>query len=76
MEGNRVPDLSDQMPAAVKWNQFQTGREQLSANQPTLAEKTLTDLKSGGGEAFWSKIADYLLEENRWVRKYQRQIRQ
>lgn len=75
-EGNRVPDLSDQTPAAVKWHQFQTGREQLSANQPTLAEKTLTDLKSGGGEAFWSKIADYLLEENRWVRKYQRQIRQ
>jgi TolA-binding protein len=75
MEGNRVPDSSDQTPAAVKWRQFQTGREQLSTNQPTLAEKTLTDLKSGGGEPFWPKIAEYLLEEYRWARKYQRQIR-
>jgi hypothetical protein len=75
-EQNRMIDLSDQAPAVAKWRQFQTGREQLSANQPTLAEKTLTDLKSGGGEPFWSKIAEYLFEENRWVRKYQRQIRQ
>ena len=74
MEKNRVPGSSDQTPADVKWSQFQSGREHLSANQPTLAEKTLTDLKSGGGDPFWSRIAEYALEENRWVQKYPRRI--
>jgi tetratricopeptide (TPR) repeat protein len=76
MEEKRVFASSDPTQAVAKWRQFQTGREQLSANQPTLAEKTLADLKSGGEEPFWSKVADYLLEENRWVRKYKRQIKQ
>lgn len=75
MEGNRSPESPGPTPAVEKWRQFQTSREQLSANQPTLAEKTLADLKSGGGEPFWAKIADYLLEENRWARKYQRQLK-
>ena len=74
MERNRAPGSSDQTPADVKWRQFQSGREYLSANQPTLAEKTLTDLKSGGGDPFWSRIAEYALEENRWVQKYPRRI--
>jgi tetratricopeptide (TPR) repeat protein len=71
---NRVAGSSDQSLADVKWRQFQSGREHLSANQPTLAEKTLADLKTGGGDPFWSKIAEYALEENRWVQKYQGQI--
>ena len=74
MEKKRAPGSSDQTPADVKWRQFQSGREYLSANQPTLAEKTLTDLKSGGGDPFWSRIAEYALEENRWVQKYPRRI--
>jgi tetratricopeptide (TPR) repeat protein len=75
MEGTRSPESSDSTTAAAKWRQFQTGREQLGANQPTLAEKTLADLKSGEDVPFWSKVTDYLLEENRWVRKYKRQIK-
>jgi len=74
MEKKRAPGSSDQTPADVKWRQFQSGREYLSANQPTLAEKTLTDLKSGGGDPFWSRIAEYALEENRWKQKYPRRI--
>jgi outer membrane protein assembly factor BamD (BamD/ComL family) len=74
MEKNTAPGSPDQRPADVKWSQFQSGRQYLSANQPTLAEKALTDLKSGGGDPFWSKIADYALEENRWTQKYQGQI--
>jgi len=74
IEKKRAPGSSDQTPADVKWRQFQSGREYLSANQPTLAEKTLTDLKSGGGDPFWSRIAEYALEENRWVQKYPRRI--
>ena len=74
MEKNRVLGSSDQTPADVKWRQFQSGREHLSANQPTLAEKTLADLKTGGGDPFWSRIAEYALEENRWAQKYQGRI--
>ena len=76
MEKNRALGSSDQTPADVKWRQFQSGREHLSANHLTLAEKTLTDLKNGGGDPFWAKIAEYALEENRWVQKYQGQIGQ
>lgn len=75
MEGPRSPESSDSTTAATKWRQLQTGREQLASNQPTLAAKTLADLKSGEDEPFWSKVADYLLEENRWARKYKRQIK-
>jgi hypothetical protein len=60
----------------VKWSQFQSGRQYLSKNQPALAEKTLTDLKTGGGDPFWSKIAEYAIEENRWVQKYHGKIGQ
>ena len=67
---------SDQMPSDVKWHQFQSGREYLGANQSILAEKTLTDLKNGSGDPFWSKIAEYAVEEHRWVQKYQGQIGQ
>ncbi|TRZ88897.1 hypothetical protein D4R89_07145 [bacterium] len=74
MEKNRAHGSSDQRPADVKWRQFQSGRQYLKTNQPTLAEKTLTDLKTGGGDPFWSKIAEYALEENRWEQKYQGQI--
>lgn len=74
MQDRRSFDSSEPTPAAMKWRQFQAGREQLRAHQPTLAEKTLADLKSGGGDPFWTKIADYILEENRWRQKYQRQI--
>lgn len=76
MEKNRASRSSDPSPANVKWSQFQSGREHLSAKQPLLAEKTLADLKNGGGDPFWSKIAEYALEENRWGQKYQGQIGQ
>ncbi|OIP92447.1 MAG: hypothetical protein AUK26_04760 [Syntrophaceae bacterium CG2_30_58_14] len=75
MEKNRAVGSSDQAPVDVKWRQFQSGREHISANRLTLAEKTLADLKNGGGDLFWSKIAEYALEENRWALKYQGQIR-
>jgi tetratricopeptide (TPR) repeat protein len=76
MEKNRTLVLSDQMPADMKWRQFQSSREYLGANQVTLAEKTLTDLKNGNGDPFWSKIAEYAVEEHRWVQKYRGQIGQ
>ena len=75
IERNRVLGSSDQTPVNVNWSQFQSGREHLSANQPTLAKKILTDLKNGGGDPFWARIAEYALEGNRWAQKYQRQIR-
>ncbi len=76
MEKNRVLGSMDQTPADVKWSQFQSGREHLSANHLTSAEKSLTELKNGDGDPFWAKIAEYALEENRWVQKYQGQIGQ
>lgn len=74
-EKNRAMDSSDRTPTDAKWLQFQSGREHLSANQPTLAEKTFADLKTGGGDPFWAKIAEYALEENRWAQKYPGRIR-
>lgn len=76
IERGRVRGSSDQTPENVKWGQFQSGREHLGANQPALAEKTLADLKNGGGDPFWSKIADYALEENRWAQKYRGKVGQ
>ncbi|TRZ75705.1 MAG: hypothetical protein D4R93_04575 [Deltaproteobacteria bacterium] len=76
IEKNKALGSSDQRLADVKWSHFQSSRQHLNANQPTLAEKSLTDLKSGGGDPFWAKIAEYALEENRWAQKYQRQIGQ
>jgi len=76
MEKNRMLASSAEMQSDVKWRQFQSGREYLGANQSMLAEKTLTDLKNGSGDPFWSKIAEYAVEEHRWVQKYRGQIGQ
>lgn len=76
MEKNKALASPDQKPADGKWSQFQSGREHLNANRLTAAEKSLTDLKNGGGDSFWAKIAEYALEENRWAQKYQGQIGQ
>lgn len=73
-EKNRMLASSAEMQSDVKWRQFQSGREYLGANQSMLAEKTLTDLKNGSGDPFWSKIAEYAVEEHRWVQKYRGQI--
>jgi TolA-binding protein len=67
---NRILGPADPPPALVKWSQFQSGREQLGANRLALAEKTLADLKDGGSDPFWSRMAEYLLDENRWAQKY------
>lgn len=76
IEKNKSLGPTDQKSADDKWAQFQSGREHLSANKPILAEKGLNELKNGGGDPFWAKIAEYALDENRWAQKYQRQIRQ
>jgi TolA-binding protein len=76
MECNRTPASSDQTPVDLKWRQFQSGREYFATNQSALAEETLTGLKNGNGDPFWPKIAEYAVEEYRWVQKYQEQIRQ
>jgi tetratricopeptide (TPR) repeat protein len=72
----RTSRSSEPRSADAKWSQFQSGRQYLRANRPALAEKPLADLKIGGGDPFWSKIADYALDEYRWAQKYQGQIGQ
>jgi hypothetical protein len=76
IEINRTLDSTDQTPEDVKWRQFLSGRKYLAANQPILADETLTNLKNGNGDPFWSKIAEYAVEEHRWVQQYQGQIGQ
>lgn len=71
IEKNRAVTFIDQPRLNVKWNQFQTGREYLIANNLTLAEKILSDLKNTDSDPFWSKLTDFVLEENQWEKKYQ-----
>jgi TolA-binding protein len=66
-----------QTPADIKWTHFQSGREYLAANQPTLAEEALIPLRPGdSGDPFWPRIADYAVEDYQWTKKYKEQIEQ
>jgi tetratricopeptide (TPR) repeat protein len=76
IEKIREVDPSNQTPATANWSRFQSGREDLGTNRTSSAEKTLTDLKNGSGDQFWSKIAEYALAENQWLQKYRGQIGQ
>lgn len=57
------------------WSLFQSGREQLAANQRQQAEATLAKLKTPAGDSFWGKLVDYVLSEGHWREKYQRYFR-
>lgn len=70
IEKKQTVSFIDQPPSDAKWKKFLSGREYLSANKLTNAEQTFSDLKKPDGDPFWSKIAEYALEENRWAQKY------
>ena len=57
------------------WALYDAGRAYLRANNPTQAEKAFTELKSRGGEEFWSNIIDYYVRENAWTEKYAKYLR-
>jgi tetratricopeptide (TPR) repeat protein len=61
---------ANQVNADKKWDLFQSGKNYLSSNNLSMAEQTLSQLKNTGGEAFWSKISEYALEDNKWNQKY------
>jgi len=54
-----------------RWQLYESGREYLKANDLPMAQKALSQIKAMGGDPFWSKIADYALEENKWNKQYQ-----
>lgn len=55
----------------IKWGLFESARTALRNDDAPLADKALSSLKETGKEPFWSKVTEYLIEENRWTRKYQ-----
>ena len=61
---------ANQVYTDTKWALFQSGKNYLNSNKLSMAEQTLSQLKNTGGEAFWSKISEYALEDNKWTQKY------
>jgi TolA-binding protein len=70
IEKKRAISLMDQLQTDTKWNKYQSGREYLIANNLTQAEQTFSDLKNSDSDQFWSKLTEYVLEENKWTQKY------
>ena len=66
-----VSGTGHEQPADAKWDTLKSGQEYLRANNLPMAEQTLANLKNTGGDAFWSKVSEYALEDNRWTQKYQ-----
>ncbi len=57
------------------WALFDMGRGYVRGNNPALAEKVFSELKSRGGEEFWSNVIDYTVRENAWTEKYAKYLR-
>jgi hypothetical protein len=67
----KIAAVPSQLPGNSKWNVFQSGREHLRSKNLPMAEQSLSGLKNSGGDAFWTKLSEYVLEDNAWTEKYQ-----
>ena len=52
------------------WTLYNIGRGYSELRESGMAEKTFSELKTKGGEGFWSYIADHALREYSWHEKY------
>lgn len=52
------------------WSIYGIGRGYAELNNADMVNKTLSEMKSKGGEGFWSLLADYVVREFSWNDKY------
>ena len=52
------------------WSIYTMGRGYVELRNSAMADKTFSELKSRGGEGFWSNLADYALKDYGWNERY------
>jgi hypothetical protein len=52
------------------WTIYSMGRGYAELRESGMADKKFSELKTKGGEGFWSNIADHALREYSWHEKY------
>ncbi len=52
------------------WSIYNMGQGYVELRNSEMVDKTFSELKSKGGEGFWSTLADYGLREYSWSEKY------
>jgi tetratricopeptide (TPR) repeat protein len=52
------------------WSIYNIGQGYVELRNLEMVDKTFLELKSKGGEGFWSTLADYALREYSWNEKY------
>ena len=57
------------------WAMYDMGRSYVNSNNQEMANKVFQDLKSKGGEEFWSNVIDYTVKEKAWTEKYAKYLR-
>jgi TolA-binding protein len=58
-------------PAATdRWAMYEAGREQVRSAKLQDAEKTFAQVKGSAQDIFWSRLADFAMEDNTWTVKY------
>jgi tetratricopeptide (TPR) repeat protein len=71
IEGIRTGHYAVDPSPDERWKLYETGRAYLEANEPAMAEKTMTPLRAMGGDPFWARITDYALEGHKWKQTYE-----
>jgi tetratricopeptide (TPR) repeat protein len=57
-------------PEMERWRLYEAGRLQIHTSTRSEAEKTLAQMKGTPQDAFWSKLAEFALNDGPWSIKY------
>lgn len=57
-------------PEMERWRLYEAGRRQIHTSTRSEAEKTLAQMKGNPQDAFWSKLAEFALNDGPWSIKY------
>ena len=57
-------------PEMERWRLYEAGRRQIHTSTRSEAEKTLAQMKGTPQDAFWSKLAEFALNDGPWSIKY------
>ncbi|MCX5833671.1 MAG: tetratricopeptide repeat protein [Deltaproteobacteria bacterium] len=57
------------------WTLYQMGKGYLALDDEPSANRVFSELKLKGGEAFWTGLADYSVQDHQWIGKYSKYAR-